>query len=149
MRPSVGSWLLAGFVSGALAVLIFHQGAIGLMHSAGLVPRAPFSMQPTSPWGIPQIGSITFWGGVWGIVLAAMLHSMDRGKLVLAALVLGAILPTLFAWFVVAPLKGQPMAAGFVPASMAIGPIVNGAWGLGTGIGLWLFRSRFRRPISA
>ena len=27
--------------------------------------------------------------------------------------------------------------------------LVNGAWGLGTGFGLWLFRSRLRRPVSA
>jgi hypothetical protein len=34
------------------------------------------------------------------------------------------------------------MAAGFAPAAMMIGPIVNAAWGLGTGIGLLLFGRR-------
>jgi hypothetical protein len=58
---------------------------------------------------------------------------------IVAAAVFGAVLPTLVAWFVVAPLKGQPMAAGFVPHAMLVGPIVNAAWGLGTGIGLALF----------
>jgi hypothetical protein len=140
-------WLLVGFISGVLAVLIFHQGAIAALHALGMTPATPYRMQPTSPWGIPQVWSIAFWGGVWGVVLALMLREMDRGKLVLAALVLGAILPTLVAWFVVAPLKGQPMAAGFVPEAMMVGPIVNGAWGLGTGIGLALLgrpRTRLR-----
>jgi hypothetical protein len=101
-------------------------------------------MQPTNPLGVPQIWSITFWGGVWGVVLAALLYRTSSSRLVLSALILGVILPTLVAWFVVAPLKGQPIAAGFVPARMWIGPLVNGAWGLGTGIGLWLYRSRRR-----
>jgi hypothetical protein len=147
MTSHLPRWLLVGFISGVLAVLIFHQGALAALHALDMTPGTPYRMQPTSPWGIPQIWSIAFWGGVWGVVFAAMLRGMDRGKLVLAALVLGAILPTLVAWFVVAPLKGQPMAAGFVPAAMMIGPIVNGAWGLGTGIGLALLgrpRTRLR-----
>jgi hypothetical protein len=72
-------------------------------------------------------------------VLAATLARLDGARLLLAALVFGAIFPTLVAWFIVAPLKGQPVAGGFVPAAMAVGLVLNGAWGLGTGIGLALF----------
>jgi hypothetical protein len=79
---------------------------------------------------------------VWGIVLAAALARLHGAALVVSATLFGAILPTLVAWFVVAPLTGQPMAAGFVPAAMLIGPIVNAAWGFGTGLGLVLFRNR-------
>jgi hypothetical protein len=138
-RPELWRWILVGFVSGAAAVLLFHQGAAALLHALDLTARTPYSMQPTRPWGIPQIWSIAFWGGVWGTVLAATLARLEGARLVLAALVFGAILPTLVAWFVVAPLKGQPMAGGLVPMAMAAALIVNGAWGLGTGIGLALF----------
>jgi len=135
-------WLIVGFIAGAVAVLLFHQGAAALLHSLQLTARAPYSMQATSPFGIPQVWSITFWGGVWGVILAAALARLDGARLLIAALVFGAVFPTLVAWFVVAPLKGQPMAAGFAPAAMMIGPIVNAAWGLGTGIGLLLFGRR-------
>jgi hypothetical protein len=138
-------WLVVGFVSGALAVLLFHQGAAALLHALALTPRAPYSMAATAPFGMPQLWSIAFWGGVWGVLLAAALGQLRGGALIAAAVVFGAVLPTLVAWFVVAPLKGQPVAAGFVPAAMLIGPIVNAAWGLGTGIGLALF-GRSRRP---
>jgi hypothetical protein len=138
-RAGLGRWLLVGFIAGAASVLLFHQGAFALLHALDLTARTPYSMQPTSPLGIPQIWSIAFWGGVWGVLLAATLARLERGRLVLAALVFGAILPTLVAWFVVAPLKGQPMAGGWAPLAMAAGLIVNGAWGLGTGIGLALF----------
>ena len=132
-------WLMVGFVAGALSVVLFHQGAAALLHALELTPRAPYSMAATQPFGVPQLWSIAFWGGVWGVLLAAALVRLRGGALIAAAVVFGAVLPTLVAWFVVAPLKGQPVAAGFVPAAMLIGPLVNAAWGLGAGIGLALF----------
>jgi len=140
-------WIVVGALSGAVAVLVFHQGAAAALHALDLTARTPYSMQPTAPWGVPQLWSIAFWGGVWGALLAAMLARLDGGRLLLASLIFGAVLPTLVAWFVVAPLKGQPMAGGFVPAAMALGPIVNGAWGLGTGLGLMLFGRRRRQAV--
>ena len=136
---SLNRWLIVGFVSGAVGVLVFHQGAVMLLHTLGFTPRAPYSMAGTAPLGVPQLWSIAFWGGVWGVVLAAALARLRGAALIVGATIFGAVLPTLVAWFVVAPLKGQPMAAGFVPAAMMIGPIVNAAWGLGTGLGLALF----------
>ena len=132
-------WLVVGFLSGALSVLIFHQGAFALLHFLGLTPRPPYPMAATAPFGLPAIWSLAFWGGVWGVVLAASLARVRGAAFILWAALFGAVLPTLAAWLVVAPLKGQPLAAGLHPAAMAIGPIVNAAWGLGTGIGLALF----------
>ena len=45
-----------------------------------------------------------------------------------------ALLPSLVGWFVVAPLKGQPIAAGWNVARLWIAPVVNGLWGLGTAL---------------
>lgn len=141
-------WLLTGFVAGALAVLIFHQGALAMLHAMGVTPRGAYPMQATPPFGIPQVWSLAFWGGVWGVILALALHRLDGPPLVFAAILFGAILPTLVAWFVVAPLKGQPMAGGFKPAAMATALIINAAWGLGTGAILLLF-GRSHLPRSA
>lgn len=144
-RPNLARWLIAGLVAGAVSVLAFHQGAIALMNALELTQRAPFSMQATQPFGVPQLWSITFWGGIWGMLFAALLRRYDGAGLVAASTLLGAVLPTLVAWFFVAPLKGQAMAAGFVPLAMAFGLIVNAAWGFGTGLGLALFGRR--RPV--
>ena len=132
-------WLLVGFLSGAVAVLLFHQGALAMLHSLGMTQAAAYPMKPTAPFGLPQVWSLAFWGGVWGVIVAICLVRLQGAALVVASVVFGAIFPTLVAWFVVAPLKGQPVAAGFAPMAMMIGPIVNAAWGLGTGIGLVLF----------
>jgi hypothetical protein len=145
-------WIIVGFVSGFIAVLVFHQGALGVLHWTGIASRAPFSFQPTAPFGVPVVWSIAFWGGVWGAVLAATLARAETASsLLVLSTLFGAIFPTLVAWFVVSQLKGQPMAAGWVPKAMAIGPIVNAAWGLGTGLGLlWFGRpGRVRRDAAS
>ncbi|MGE5638983.1 MAG: hypothetical protein ACM30H_02735 [Clostridia bacterium] len=141
-------WLVVGFVSGFVSVLLFHQGAAELLHAIGLASRAPYSMEATRPFGVPAFLSLAFWGGVWGVLLAASLAKLDGPRLIWAATVFGAVLPTLVAWFVVAPLKGAPMAAGFAPKAMLVGPIVNAAWGLGTGLGLALLgRPHAEKPL--
>src|SRR5688500_16269569 len=137
-------WLIVGFIAGALSVLLFHQGAAALLQALSLTPHAPYSLQPTAPFGVPQLWSLAFWGGVWGVLLAAALARLHGAAFIVGAALFGAVLPTLVAWFVVAPLKGQPLAAGFAPLAMFIGPIVNAAWGLGTGIGLALLRRSSR-----
>jgi len=71
-------WLIVGFLSGAAAVLFFHQGAAALLHAAGFTPRAPYSFAATQPWGVPLVWSLAFWGGVWGVVLAAAVRRLDR-----------------------------------------------------------------------
>jgi len=135
----VARTLVVGFIAGAIAVLVFHQGALAILHSLGFEPRAPYSMQLTASWGVPQVWSLTFWGGVWGVILAAIFGRLDGPPLVIWSLLFGAIAPTIVVWFVLAPMRGQPVMAGGDMHAMATGLMVNAAWGLGTGIGLLLF----------
>src|SRR3546814_19529065 len=103
-------------------------------------------MAPTEPCGVPKVISLAFWVGVWGFVFSWVEPKFPRGAgYWIAALLFGAIFPTLVAWFVVAPLKGQPVAGGFVPGRMMIGPLVNGAWGIGTAILYRIAATRFGR----
>jgi len=72
--PALGTlprWLVVGFVSGFVSVLLFHQGAAEMLHAIGLASRAPYSMEATRPLGVPVLFSLAFWGGVWGVLLAA------------------------------------------------------------------------------
>ena len=134
-----GRWLAVGFVAGAVAVPIFHQGVLALLYAAGLAARPPYSTTPTAPFGVPQLWSLAFWGGVWGIVLAAFLAAArSRPGYWWRALLFGAVAPTLVAWFVVAPLKGQPLAGGWQPAAMLTAILVNTAWGVGAALVLRL-----------
>ena len=148
-KENLGRWLVVGFLSGAVSVLLCHQVVAALLHAIGITPRVPYSMQPTHPLGVAQVWSLAFWGGVWGVLLAAALRRYADGALVIAATIFGAILPSLVAWTVVAALKGQPLFAGGVPKALAVGLLVNAAWGLGTGTGLALFGRRERLKMRA
>lgn len=142
-QTGLGGRLGLGFAAGAVSVLLFHQGLLALLHAAGLTPRAPFSMQPTAPFGVPQVLSLAFWGGVWGVALASTDRRLPRRySSVVAGTLFGAVAPTLVAWFVVATLKDQPLAAGGDPRAMLTGVLVNAAWGAGTAL-LLLLAHRF------
>ena len=75
--------------------------------------------------------------GVGGAILIPIIDRRRGAQYYVAALILGAILPTLVAWFLVAPLRHQPIASGWNPKRMMIGPIANAMWGVGTA---WLYR---------
>jgi hypothetical protein len=127
--------LLAGFVLGVIAVLTFHQAAIGLMNAYGLIPNPPFRMQMVGPLGIPAVFNAAFWGGIWGIAIFFLTGKLrSEGLRILTALVIGAVGATAVGWFVVAPLKGLPMAQGWNVAAMWRAPLINGAFGLGCGL---------------
>src|ERR1700682_2847897 len=58
-----------GFIAGAIGVLVFHQGLILVLHVFGAMPFTPYSLKPTAPFGVPQVLSLAFFGGLWGIAL--------------------------------------------------------------------------------
>jgi hypothetical protein len=139
-RDDATDWVLA-FVAGFLAVLVAHQPVLALLDGIGYVHAGVYSMHATKPLGVPHVISLAFWGGVWGLIFAAVEPRFPRGAgYWIAALVFGAIFPTLVAWFVVAAVKGAPLAAGGNPHAMVTGLVINGAWGIGTAILLMLGR---------
>jgi hypothetical protein len=134
-----GLKLIVGFVAGFIAVLLFHQPVLALLTHLGVAKAATYSLAATGPFGVPQVFSLSFWGGVWGVVFATIEHRIPQGKRYwVYAFLFGAIFPTLVAWFVVAPIKGLPMAGGWQTSRMLTGFIINGAWGVGNALLLTL-----------
>ena len=123
---------LKWFIAGALAVPLGHQLALWALNAAGYIDRAPFAMEATKPFGIPSVISLSFWGGVWGILLGLILERMRGAKYWVLAAVIGAIAPTLVAGLVVAPLKG--IQVGGNSKLLVVGLIVNAVWGLATAL---------------
>ncbi len=139
------TWLLLGFVAGFLSVLTFHQGTIGIAHLVGWAPNPPYSTRSTSPLGVPQFISLAFWGGVWLTVFAAastrLPASMRQGVgFLIAGAIFGGLVISTFNWFVLAPLRGQPLGNGFILANMLRGMTYNGIFGLGGT--LWMLAGR-------
>jgi hypothetical protein len=131
--------LVLAFIAGALAVPVFHQVFYLVLHLAGVLPTAPYQMTPTKPLGVPALLSISFWGGVWGVVFALTVRRwFDGAAYWVASFIAGGIALTLVALFIAAPLKtGQlPAAAG---RFFGIGFLLNAAWGIGWALFLALF----------
>ena len=131
------------FIAGFFATLIFHQLTLALLWGAGIAPFGPFSMAATHPFGVPAVISLAFWGGVWGILFGLADTRFPSGSgYWLYAFLFGAILPTLVALLVVLPLKGRPVGGGWHPALLLTAVLINGAWGIGTGLILKLSPGR-------
>src|SRR4051812_25862686 len=105
--------LVVGFIAGFVSVLTFQSGLIAIFHALGAIPFAPWRMTPVPPLGVPQSLSAAFWGGLWGIAYALLEPRLTaRVGWWLGGLAFGAVLPVLVLWFVVLPLKGQPVGGG-------------------------------------
>jgi hypothetical protein len=139
---------IAGFVAAFLATLVFHQLGSELCHLIRLTSSTPYNFKGVPPWGVPQVISLAFWGGVWGFVYVAVERSFRHwpGGYWGGAILFGAIFPTALSWFVVASLKGLPLGYGFHFPGLLVGPIVDGLWGLGTGVFLGILPGAGTRP---
>ncbi len=110
--------ILAGFLAGALSVLVSHQ--LGFYFAAELGFGRPnlYSMRPVPPWGVPTIVSQAFWGGLWGIVGAFVvprLPGMLKGPL--GWILFATTLVLAVNWFVAPPIRVPLWAAdGVFPA---------------------------------
>jgi hypothetical protein len=122
------------FIAGFLSTLVFHQGVLTLLWLSGALPRAPYSMDPAPPLGVPAVLSLAFWGGVWGVALWPLLRNAASGTYWLRALLIGAVVPSAVALFIVFPLKAMPVAGGWDPRIIIGALILNGAWGLGVAL---------------
>lgn len=135
--------VIYGFVAGFIATLIFHQPVLALLSQLGVAPFGAYNLQATQPFGVPVVLSLAFWGGVWGLLFALSdgLFPEDNGYWI-AAFLFGAILTSAVALLIVVPLKGGPVGAGWAPALLLTVLLINGAWGIGTGVVLRLLRGR-------
>ena len=125
--------IVIGFLAGAISVFVFHQGFIFIAWRLGVLPNAPYSLEPTAPLGVPRVISSAFWGGLWGIALALLLERLRRTDWLWVAILFGGILLPLVGILVVTPLKGGEVV---LPSSMMLlrGFIINGVWGLGAAL---------------
>jgi hypothetical protein len=139
-----------GFIAGFIATLLFHQPALATLAAVGFVKAGVYSMRATQPFGVPAVLSLSYWGGVWGLPFVALERRFPKGAVYwLCAFAFGALGPTLVAWFVVAPIKGLPLAGGWQLTRMITGLLINGAWGVGTALFFVIWQRRCGARASA
>lgn len=136
---------IKAFIAGFMSTIIFHQGLLFLLNLIGMASVPPFNTQASSPFGVPGFLSLAFFGGLWGILLWLFIAGDRPDKYWAKSFIFGAVAPTLVAVLIVAPLKGNEFSA----ARLALGIILNGAWGLGTAWILKKLKFRNRKFLPA
>jgi hypothetical protein len=146
----MSNWMrtvLVGFIAGALGVLIFHQLGFWISNELGFTRASLYNMRPVPPFNVPTIVSSAFWGGLWGIVAAFLVPRLPGvWSGALGWILFAAIVVSLVNWFVVLPIKGQPVGGGFRMPGVVVVPIVYGFWGFGMWLIAKLTRSAFGWP---
>ena len=143
--------ILAGFLAGALAILIFHQGMYAVMQMLQLpLQGKPWSTAPdAAAFGMPRLLNQMFWGGLWGILFAHLIHMLPGHMNWLKGFVFGMVFPMLLgSWLIVAAIKGQPLFSGaFAKGGFNILALRNGFLlnGLAFGVGLGVLYPLFAR----
>lgn len=136
--------LVGGALCGALAVLLFRQSTVFVLyHEYPLLfalfdlphwmrpPSSGFSTIITPPLWVPETIYYCFWGGLWGMPLAAMI-SHGRAPELLTGFLLGAVAVTSVGFanepgaLVAFNWSGSHAETWLRPA------VINGAWGWGT-----------------
>jgi len=146
---SKAAQLLLAFIAGFVAVVLFQQGVRAALMAAGAASSTAYSLAPAATTGVPRLVARAFWGGVWGMLLALVEWRVPRRPAYafwIVALAFGALVPSFFAWFVVAPLKGDALAAGGDPLRLGVTVASNAAWGLGTAALLRALLALWPRP---
>ena len=139
-----GRTALCGFIAGAIAYLVFHQGGFWALTQAGVLKASTWPMVLTRPFGVPQVVSYMFWTGLWGVLAAFLVPRLTMPRW-LGWVLFAAVVVTLVKWFIVLPLKGSPVGGGFRMPGAVVAPLVYGFWGLG----MWLIYSALQRTLGA
>lgn len=124
------NFFVKSFVSGFLSTLLFHQSLLGALYLLKLTSIAPYRLHPVSPFGVPSVLSLSFFGGLWGILILWSAQYDTGFWFWVKCIVYGSVGPTAVAVLLIFPLKGIDLG----PTLIVGGLLLNAVWGLGCGI---------------
>lgn len=130
MRP-----IPLAFLAGFLATIIFHQGAIWLLTRVVPFPFTPWNFA-LNDYGLPRVVALSIWAGVWAIPLCLLIRLRPALPAMMTGAVLGSLIPSIWAWTVIAGMRGAPLFAGGNARVIITVLFVNAVWGAAT---VWLF----------
>lgn len=141
--------IILGFIAGVIATLTIHELIKCGLIDIGFLPAAlkPWDMAPVDPWGIPKIVSASFWGGLWGAILALVFGNVPHGSMTFRGIVFGIIGPALLGALLWVPLlKGQTPFYDGEPLIITSVLLILAGWGAMTAWLYGFFTSGCRLP---
>lgn len=104
--------LAFGFLAAAVAVVTAHEGIVLILNKAGLLPKAPWSLEPIGPWKVPTIVNSIFWGGLWGVVYAAVHHRIPGDQTAIKGAIFGLLIALVSNFTLLPLIKRKPLFMG-------------------------------------
>jgi hypothetical protein len=139
--------VVLGFIAGAIAYLVVHEGITLWLLNNGYTTRVPWSTEPSLITGSPQIVVDAAWGGLWGAIFGLILGSVPKGSMTLRGALLGLIGTAVIGTLIALPLiRGeQPFATVDVNALWPV-LVVGTAFGAAAAWLYGFFTSGCRLP---
>lgn len=141
MRSSGILNLALGFIAAAIAVVTVHQAIVFGLTAAGYLKAESWSLKPMGPFGVPTIVNSMFWGGLWGILFAAIWHVLPSNIMWIKGLIFGLLITLLSNWIFLPLIRGkifnvpnQVLFAGGDPQRMLITALIVGGFGAALGL---------------
>jgi hypothetical protein len=134
-RATPPTEILLGFFVGMLAALCVQLPLVWLLHLLHLTARTGFSTTPVPPMGVEAMWSRVFWGGAFGIALAAwgVFYPLGmRWFISSTALVVAARL--VVDWIVVPMWTSGRLWAGWSVDALFMPVVIDVAWALTTAL---------------
>jgi len=131
--------IVFGFIAGAIATVTVHE-AISAIFASSLWTgwsRVSWDLTP-NPWGVPNIVSAMFWGGLWGAAFPIVFGTLPKGPLTFKGLFYGLIGPALIGIFLAVPLITQRFPIFMDGRAELIVPVLCILAGFGAFLG-WLY----------
>jgi hypothetical protein len=127
--------LIGGFFAGLLAAFFIQLPFIWGLHQLGLTAQYGFSENRVLPMGAMAMWTRTFWGGVYGLGLAAFGSYLPFGRRYLWETVVAvAVGRTLIDWFPAPMLYGQGWWVGWSADGLLTPLLSNFVWAFATAL---------------
>ena len=105
--------IVLGFIAGAIAMLTVHELVSQWLYDTQITTRVPWSMEPSTLTGYPQIVSDAVLGGLWGALFALILGPVPRGSMTVRGALLGLLGPAILGALIVVPaIRNEPLFMG-------------------------------------
>lgn len=105
--------IVLGFIAGAIAMLTVHELVSQWLYDTQITTRVPWSMEPSTLTGYPQIVSDAVLGGLWGALFALILGAVPRGSMTVRGALLGLLGPAILGALIVVPaIRNEPLFMG-------------------------------------
>ena len=126
---SQGRGLAIGFIAGAVSALTFHAFAWWIFYLIGMQAIPPYPMRPNMI-NVPLFISLTFWAGIWGIVMVWLAPRLAQPFWVVCLIV--SLAASVVQVFVLPAVRGPGINWDVVAILRSF--VINGVWAVGVAI---------------